>query len=93
MVSLNPTMQSPHRGGPDRGAVFALFYASGDCTGAQLGVVNSPSQSTAGSWRVLHDSGRAPAHAQSLKLRLAVVQTPQAAAAEVLFDNVLVVRE
>ncbi|HEU5074077.1 MAG TPA: hypothetical protein VFU02_07885, partial [Polyangiaceae bacterium] len=74
-------------------AISALFYASGDCTGTHLGVVNSASQSTAGSWRVLHDSGRAPAHAQSLKLRLAVVQTAQAATAEVLFDNVLVVRE
>ena len=29
MLSLHPTMQSPHRGGPGRGVVFALFYASG----------------------------------------------------------------
>lgn len=29
MVSLDPTMLRPHRGGPGRIAVFALFYASG----------------------------------------------------------------
>ena len=29
MSSLHPTMQSPHRGGPGRGAVFLLFYVSG----------------------------------------------------------------
>ena len=29
MPSLHPTMHSPHRAGPGRGAVFALFYVSG----------------------------------------------------------------
>ena len=29
MLSLHPTMQSPHRGGPGRGVVFGLFYVSG----------------------------------------------------------------
>jgi spermidine synthase len=29
MLSLHPAMQSPHREGPGRGAVFALFYVSG----------------------------------------------------------------
>ena len=29
MLSLHPTMQSPHRGVPGRGVVFGLFYVSG----------------------------------------------------------------
>ncbi|HJU41874.1 MAG TPA: fused MFS/spermidine synthase [Vicinamibacterales bacterium] len=29
MLSLHPTMQSPHRGGPGRRLLFALFYVSG----------------------------------------------------------------
>jgi hypothetical protein len=44
-------------------------------------------------WSVVHGSGQAPPHARSLKLRLVVVSTEQAAAAEVRFDNVLVIRE
>lgn len=73
--------------------ISALFYGSSDCSGPPSGVVNTSLQSTAGSWRVLHGSGLAPAHAQSLKLRLAVVQFEPETTAEVRFDNVLVVRD
>lgn len=73
--------------------ISALFYGSSDCSGVRLGVINSPTQSRAGGWRVVHGSGQTPARARSLKLRLVVIKAEAEAATEVRFDNVLVIRE
>jgi len=74
-------------------AISALFYASNDCSGSSLSVMNSAMQAGPGSWRVLHTAGVAPELARSARVRLVAIKAAADASVEVRFDNVLVIRE
>ncbi len=79
------------------GGVGLAFYETTDCSGDRIAAFNSAYAATESIWQKVNTNGMAPDSAQSVALRLVVAAPPgplpNGAVANVLFDNVLVLKQ